>query len=59
MPRVGFERTIPALERAKTVRALDRVATVIGSFVLGHTTCIILFISMTFDAKYSPRRDCN
>jgi hypothetical protein len=30
MPRVGFERTIPASERTKTVHALIRVATVIG-----------------------------
>jgi hypothetical protein len=30
MPRVGFEPTIPALERAKTVHALDRAANVIG-----------------------------
>jgi hypothetical protein len=29
-PRVGFEPTIPAFERAKTVRALDSAATVIG-----------------------------
>jgi hypothetical protein len=29
MPRVGFESTIPASERAKTVHALDRWATVI------------------------------
>jgi hypothetical protein len=28
MPRVGFERTIPAFERAKTVHALDRAAIV-------------------------------
>jgi hypothetical protein len=27
---VGFEPTIPAFERAKTVHALDRTATVIG-----------------------------
>jgi hypothetical protein len=27
---MGFEPTIPAFERAKTVHALDRVATVIG-----------------------------
>jgi hypothetical protein len=27
---VGFEYTIPASERAKTVHALDRAATVIG-----------------------------
>jgi hypothetical protein len=31
MPRVGFEPKIPAFERAKTVHALDRAATVIGS----------------------------
>jgi hypothetical protein len=30
MPRVGFELTIPAFERIKTVHALDRAATVIG-----------------------------
>jgi hypothetical protein len=29
MPWVGFESTIPALERTKTVHALDRAATVI------------------------------
>jgi hypothetical protein len=31
MPRVGFEFTIPVFERAKTVHALDRAATVIGN----------------------------
>jgi hypothetical protein len=30
MPRVGFELTIPAFERAKTVHALDHAVTVIG-----------------------------
>jgi hypothetical protein len=30
MPCVGFEHTIPACERAKTVHALDRAATVTG-----------------------------
>jgi hypothetical protein len=30
MPPVGFERTISVLERAKTVRALDRAVTAIG-----------------------------
>jgi hypothetical protein len=30
MPRVGFEPAIPAFERTKTVRALDRAATMIG-----------------------------
>jgi hypothetical protein len=31
MSKVGFEPTIPVFERAKTVHALDRAATVIGS----------------------------
>jgi hypothetical protein len=30
MPLVGFEPTIKAFERAKTVHALDRAATTIG-----------------------------
>jgi hypothetical protein len=30
-PRVGFESTIPAFERAKTFHALDSTITVIGS----------------------------
>jgi hypothetical protein len=30
MPREGLEPTIPVLERAKTVHALDRTATAIG-----------------------------
>jgi hypothetical protein len=30
MPRVGFEPTIPAFEREKTVHALERAAIVIG-----------------------------
>jgi hypothetical protein len=33
MPQVGFEPTIPVFERAKTVHALDRAATVIGALV--------------------------
>jgi hypothetical protein len=30
MSQVGFESTIPLFERAKTVHALDRSATLIG-----------------------------
>jgi hypothetical protein len=30
MPEAGFEPTIPLFERAKTVHALDREASVIG-----------------------------
>jgi hypothetical protein len=31
MPQVGFEPTIPVFERAKTVHALDRAVTVMGT----------------------------
>jgi hypothetical protein len=30
MPRVGFEHTIPAFKRGKTVHVVDRAATVFG-----------------------------
>jgi hypothetical protein len=33
MPWLGFEPTIPVFERAKTVHALDRAATVIGKYM--------------------------
>jgi hypothetical protein len=33
MTQVGFEPTIPLFERAKTVHALDRAATVMGSYI--------------------------
>jgi hypothetical protein len=33
MPSVGFAPTIPAFQRAKTVHALDRAATVIGTWL--------------------------
>jgi hypothetical protein len=36
MTRVGFEPTIPAFERAKTVHALDRAASVIVMQLQGH-----------------------
>jgi hypothetical protein len=40
MPGVGFEATIPVFDRAKTVQALDRVATVIGK--LGYAYAIMM-----------------
>jgi hypothetical protein len=33
MPRVGSEPTIPVFQRAQTVHALDRAATVIGIMI--------------------------
>jgi hypothetical protein len=41
MPFVGFEPTIPASERAKTVHASDRSATVTGTF---SSTCFKLLM---------------
>jgi hypothetical protein len=37
MPPVGFEPTIPAFERVKTVHALDRAATVTGKHYYLYT----------------------
>jgi hypothetical protein len=34
MPEVGFELTIPVFQRAKTVYALERAATVMGTAAL-------------------------
>jgi hypothetical protein len=36
MPSAGFVPTTPVPERAKTVHALDRAATVIGTVILVH-----------------------
>jgi hypothetical protein len=41
MPWVGFELTIPASERTKTVHVLDRLATVTGIiFIYGYLTTL-------------------
>jgi hypothetical protein len=44
MPLVGFEPTIPAFERAKTVHALDSAATVIISKL---TNMKLIYISLS------------
>jgi hypothetical protein len=57
MPRVGFEPMTPVFERAKTVHASDRVATVIGMF---HFNCFVWIsrnmtvsiVLMTFSKKW-------
>jgi hypothetical protein len=41
MTRVGVEQTIPVFDRAKTVHALDRAATVIYPFVNRHINICI------------------
>jgi hypothetical protein len=48
MPRVGFEPRIPAFERAKTVHALYRAATVIAR---PHIT----YAKYTLDSGQRPR----
>jgi hypothetical protein len=49
MPRVEFEPTIPAFERAKTVHALDRAATVTGSGVVNLTKIVALSLQFSRD----------
>jgi hypothetical protein len=44
MPSIGFEHTIPASERAKTVHALDCSATVTG-ISLHYITLIVFALS--------------
>jgi hypothetical protein len=41
MPLVGFEPMIPAFDRAKTVRGLDRAITVIGLCANTHWNYMI------------------
>jgi hypothetical protein len=45
MPRVKFEPTIPVFGRAKTVYALDRAATVIGSLYIIQYIIIYWFLA--------------
>jgi uncharacterized lipoprotein YbaY len=51
MPLVGFEPTIPVFQRAKTVHALDRAATVIARQTPGS-------INITFGLEEIPPRIC-
>jgi hypothetical protein len=41
VPWVGFEPTIPAIERAKTVRALEHAATVTGCCCIGKEVIVV------------------
>jgi hypothetical protein len=53
MPRVGIEPTIPVFERAKTVHASGRTATVIG----GSTSIsLLLFTSALDGGEWSASR---
>jgi hypothetical protein len=48
MPRVGFQPMIPVFERAKTVHAIDRAATVISTtpayFLLNCTVAMLVML---------------
>jgi hypothetical protein len=47
MPLVGFEPTIPVFERAKTVHALERAATVIDEWSVLQQNCPRLAVGIT------------
>jgi hypothetical protein len=47
MPLVGFEPTIPAFEREKTVHALDGAATVIGFYSISQYIIFSISIYVT------------
>jgi hypothetical protein len=55
MLRFGFEPTIPAFERAKTVVASDSAATVIGSMFNTHYK-LMTFYMHTLDLKYFAKQ---
>jgi hypothetical protein len=52
MPLVGFEATISVLERAKTVRGLDRAATAIGPFYMNMNI-------YSYNLGYKKDRHCD
>jgi hypothetical protein len=53
MARVGFEPMIPELERAKTVHALDRAATVIGATLYSSSNIVTEIWSRQIKWTYS------
>jgi hypothetical protein len=57
MTPVGFEPTIPALERAKTVHALDRAATVIGTYRLSQTVILCTVKQCSIFTRQLPLYD--
>jgi hypothetical protein len=56
MPQVGFEPTIPAFKRAKTVHALDRAAIVIGWVCMQITSITSLGIQSAMLKEESTLR---
>jgi hypothetical protein len=45
MPRVGFKPTIPAFKRTKTVHALDRATTLIGTAAITRGKITFKYVS--------------
>jgi hypothetical protein len=63
MPKLGVEPTISVFELAKTVHALDRAATVIGTIKTYKTNFASCFYScevwsVTVRKMYGPRAGC-
>jgi hypothetical protein len=54
---MGFEPMIPAFERAKTVHALDRAATVIGEVKNGGVTNLFPHMRPWRGGKFNNPRD--
>jgi hypothetical protein len=59
MPSVGFEPTIPAFERAKTVHALDSAATVIGTLITGFLDLVTSFLKANVTILHENRPRSN
>jgi hypothetical protein len=55
MPRVGSEPTTPVFERARTVHALDRAATVIGLQEVHSQKFHVHFLSLPLATRPSHR----
>jgi hypothetical protein len=53
MPLVGFKPTIPAFKRAKTVHALDLVATVFGEILYTRLTTVNTVLTKKDVVAYS------
>jgi hypothetical protein len=52
MPRVGFQPTIPAIERAKIINVLYRAANVIGNIIIWRVENTIPQVSTNYYQPY-------
>jgi hypothetical protein len=60
MSRVGFEPTIPVFERAETVHASERAATVIGTEIISEAFLVwaLLTFLVTFESMLAWLLGC-